>query len=94
MVYIISRAPGNVVGVAEKMSDLVGVVKQKNGVVLSEDRFVKPGAMVQMVLKFSSSGWSADEKTRNEKVFESIGAVDMSIPGKDIFCRGARAVRN
>ncbi|WP_238923197.1 hypothetical protein [Achromobacter ruhlandii] len=88
MVYIISRAPGNVVGVAEKMSDLVGVVKQKNGVVLSEDRFVKPGAMVQMALKFSSSGWSADVKTRNEKVFESIGAVDMSIPGKDIFCRG------
>lgn len=41
-----------------------------------------------MVLKFSAADWSTDVKARNERIFESTGAVDMSIPGKNIFCRG------
>lgn len=88
MVYMVFRAPRDVAGVSEKMSDLVKSVKLENGTVLSEDKFVKPGAVVQIVLKFSASGWSADVRARNEKIFESVGAVDMSMPGRNIFCRG------
>lgn len=88
MIYMSYRAPRDVGAISEKMSDLVGSIKLENGAVLSEDKLVKPGAVVQIVLKFSASGWSADVKARNEKIFESIGAVDMAMPRKNIFCRG------
>lgn len=88
MVYLIFRTPRDVVGISQKMSDLVGLVKLENGEILSEDKFVKPGAVVQIVLKFSASDWSADVRARNERIFESIGAVDMAMPGESIFCRG------
>lgn len=88
MVYLIYRSPRHVGAISEKMSGLANLVKLENGTVLSEDKFVKPGAVVQVVLKFSAADWSADVKARNEKIFESTGAVDMSMPGKNIFCRG------
>ncbi|MFP3710641.1 hypothetical protein SB783_42440, partial [Paraburkholderia sp. SIMBA_009] len=40
MIYMIFRIPRDVVGISEKMSDLVNLVKLENGAVLSEDRFV------------------------------------------------------
>lgn len=88
MIYMIFRIPRDVVGISEKMSDLVNLVKLENGAVLSEDRFVKPGAVVQIFLEFSASGWSANVRARNEEIFESIGAVYISMPGRNIFCRG------
>lgn len=88
MVYLIYRTPRDVGAISKKMSDLANLVKLENGMVLSEDKFVKPGAVVQMTLRFSAAGWSTDVKARNERIFESTGAVDISMPGKNIFCRG------